>query len=148
GTGQGRDIVYATVSYTLAADSEVDVLATQNNTLTAAINFTGNNLAQLIYGNAGANTLNGGGGADTLIGLGGNDTYIINDASAVVLEGAGDGTDIVYASLSYTLAAGSAVEVLATQNNTLTTALNFTGNNLGQNIYGNAGANVIDGRGG
>src|SRR6185295_17618972 len=86
--GQGRDTVYATLSYTLAADASVEVLAPQNNTLTSALNFTGNNLAQLIYGNAGANTLNGGGGADVLIGLGGNDTYFVSDASVLVLEAA------------------------------------------------------------
>ena len=39
----------------------------------AAINLTGNELANTIYGNAGVNTLNGGGGNDVLLGLGGDD---------------------------------------------------------------------------
>ena len=42
---------------------------------TAAINLTGNELAQTIFGNAGANMLNGGGGADALVGFGGDDWY-------------------------------------------------------------------------
>ena len=42
---------------------------------TAAINLTGNELAQELYGNAGGNILNGGGGADYLIGGGGADFF-------------------------------------------------------------------------
>ena len=46
---------------------------------TAAINGTGNALANTITGNAAANILDGGAGADTLIGGAGNDTYVLGD---------------------------------------------------------------------
>ena len=46
------------------------------NHLGAAVDVTGNSLANVIVGNSAANTLNGGGGNDTLIGGGGNDTLI------------------------------------------------------------------------
>jgi len=58
----GTDTVSASVTYTLSADVE-------NLTLTgaAAINGTGNSLANVITGNAGNNTLNGGAGADFFV---------------------------------------------------------------------------------
>jgi Ca2+-binding RTX toxin-like protein len=64
----GTDAVNASVSYTLNGNIENLTL-----TATAAINGTGNNLNNLIQGNAAANRLNGGTGNDNLLGNGGND---------------------------------------------------------------------------
>ena len=76
-------------------------------------------------------------------------TYTINNALTVVLEGAGGiGQDIVKASISYALSAGSEIETLQTTNDKGKTAINLTGNDFDQVIRGNAGANVIDGKGG
>ena len=68
--------MFASVSYTLAAGVEVELLTTDCDAGTGAINLTGNELANTIYGNAGDNQLNGGAGADTLVGSGGNDMVL------------------------------------------------------------------------
>src|SRR5690606_21028681 len=67
--------VYAATSYTLAEDAFVEVLSTATQAATAAIDLTGNALANLIVGNAGVNVLDGKRGADTLVGLGGADEF-------------------------------------------------------------------------
>jgi Ca2+-binding RTX toxin-like protein len=75
--GQGlHDRVIATASFILASGAEVELLNTDADAGTAAINLTGNEVAQDITGNAGANRLEGKGGADTLIGLSGADTFV------------------------------------------------------------------------
>ena len=63
-------------SYTLAAGAEVELMTTDFHAGTAAIDLTGNELANTIHGNAGDNKLTGGAGADTLVGLAGNDWYL------------------------------------------------------------------------
>ncbi|WP_286158972.1 calcium-binding protein [Methylobacterium sp. Leaf456] len=137
----GIDTVRSSVSFTLAANVE-------NLTLigTAAVNGTGNALANTITGNAGANVLNGAAGADTLIGGAGNDTYVIDNAGDRIVEAKGGGADKVVASVSYTLAAAQEIESLATTGATGTAALKLTGNEFANTITGNAGANVLDGK--
>lgn len=79
--GQGTmDRVLASVSFTLAADDNIEYLATTSGAGTAPISLTGNALAQIIVGNAGSNVLNGGSGRDILRGLGGADTFVFNTA--------------------------------------------------------------------
>jgi Ca2+-binding RTX toxin-like protein len=146
--GQGRDVVYASVSYVLAAGTSIEVLSTVDLAGTTAINLTGNELSNTITGNAGANVLNGGGGVDYMAGLGGDDDYYVDNAGDVVAENAGGGRDVVYTSISYTLAAGSSVEILSTIALLATTPINLTGNELGNGLFGNAGANVLNGGGG
>jgi serralysin len=148
--GQGAaDRVLASTSWTLTAGSEVERVTTSNNAGTAAINLTGNELANVIYGNAGANVLDGKAGADTLVGLGGDDLYYVDNVGDVVSEAAGGGAlDRIFASASYTMGAGVHVERLMTVNNAGTAAINLAGNELGNIVYGNAGANVLNGRAG
>ena len=74
---EGSDLVYATVSYTLAANTENLVLLGSGD-----LNGTGNTLSNAIYGNTGANTLNGGAAADFLQGNAGNDTFVFNAGQA------------------------------------------------------------------
>jgi len=145
--GQGNDILYASANYALAAGLSIEVLATANNLAATAINLTGNELDNFVIGNAGANLLDGGTGADQLWGRGGDDSYYVDGNDAVV-EYAGDGNDIVYARTSYALGVGMAVEVLATIDNTATTAINLIGNAFNNYVVGNAGANTLDGGGG
>ncbi|MBK7898030.1 MAG: hypothetical protein IPJ99_01275 [Betaproteobacteria bacterium] len=62
-SGEGFDSVNAAVSLTLAVHTEALFLSG-----TAALNGTGNTLANLLRGNTGINTLNGGAGTDILEG--------------------------------------------------------------------------------
>ena len=79
--GLGQDVVKTSVSYALAAGSEIEVLRTTNNLGKAAINLTGNEFSQTLIGNSGANVLEGKGGADVMTGGRGNDHFVLsNDA--------------------------------------------------------------------
>jgi Ca2+-binding RTX toxin-like protein len=104
--------------------------------------------ANVIQSGEGNDSLDGRGGADTLAGGGGNDTYRVDNASDKITEAAGGGSDRVYASVSYQLAAGAEVEILNTSSNGGTGAINLVGNNFVQTIVGNAGNNIINGLGG
>ncbi|SJM95964.1 hypothetical protein CRENPOLYSF2_800008 [Crenothrix polyspora] len=84
---QGIDRVYSAVDYTLGANLENLVLRL------SAINGTGNELNNLLVGNAGANTLNGLAGNDILSGKAGNDALNGGDGNDV-LDG-GEGADIL-----------------------------------------------------
>jgi len=164
--GQGNDRIYASLSYSLRAGVSVEILSTDFNAGTAAINLTGNELVNTLYGNAGANILSGGGGndllegrdgndqlhggagADMLVGGLGDDLYFIDNAGDTVMEAAGQGSDRIYTSVSYTLAAGVSVDVMSTDWNAGTGALNLTGNELVNTLFGNEGANILNGGGG
>jgi Ca2+-binding RTX toxin-like protein len=134
----GNDGVYASVSHVLKSNVE-------NLTLTGSgnINGTGNWAANTITGNAGNNVLDGGTDADRLAGAHGDDTYYIDNSADAVVENAGEGTDAVFSSVSYTLSAN-------VENLTLTGSwsLGGTGNELANVLTGNSGANVLNGMGG
>ncbi|WP_457767983.1 hypothetical protein [Cyanobium sp. ULC084] len=143
----GADQVLSSVSYTLNDNVE-------NLTLTgvAAINGTGNTLANAIIGNSaannlkgGADSLNGADGIDTLTGGDGNDTYTVRTVGDLIIESNADsitgGVDGVLSSLAnYTLTAN-------VENLTLTGSANSngTGNSLDNNLLGNIGNNSLDG---
>jgi Ca2+-binding RTX toxin-like protein len=75
---QGIDEVRVTVSYTLTAGADVELLRTDADAGAAPINLTGNANGNVVRGNAGANVINGGDGNDELTGLGGEDLFVFD----------------------------------------------------------------------
>lgn len=75
-----------------------------------------------------------------MVGGAGNDVYYVDTLGNLTIELRNPGTDLVVASLNWTLAAN-------VENLTLTGAgnPNGTGNGLGNRITGNAGNNLLDG---
>jgi len=76
--GVGQDVVKTSVSYALAAGSEIEVLRTTNDKGKTAIKLTGNDFGQTLIGNAASNVLEGKGGVDKLTGLAGKDTFVLS----------------------------------------------------------------------
>jgi Ca2+-binding RTX toxin-like protein len=135
--GGGTDTFMSSVSLTLAGNVENLVLTGTTN-----LNGTGNALDNQITGNAGANTLDGGAGADTLVGGAGNDAYVVDNASDLATEKAGEGTDTIRTVLaSFALLSGNV------ENLTFTGTGPFvgTGNELLNTITGGAGNDTLDG---
>lgn len=121
--GEGIDTVSSSVSHILSANVE-------NLTLTgaAAINGTGNDLANTITGNAAANILTGGlgndiltgnGGGDTMLGGGGLDTLLFTGTSGTI-DGGADSDRLFFAG-NLAGVAVSNLEVLLTSSVTATT---------------------------
>ena len=141
---EGTDTVYAGVNWALGANFENLVL-----TGAAAISGTGNALDNLLTGNsanntlaggAGNDTLNGGAGNDSMAGGAGDDSFAVDSSSDTVTELAGEGTDTVQSSVTFTL--GANVENLTL---TGTGAINGTGNASDNVLTGNSAANVLTG---
>ena len=143
--GGGTDSVLARVSYTLTAGQQIESLAAADRTGLDTLNLTGNAFANTITGNDGANVLNGAAGADTMIGGAGSDTYTVDNTGDRCVEAIGAaGTDLVYASVTYSLA-GYDLENLTLRG---TDNISGTGNALANTITGNSGANILNGAAG
>ncbi len=93
-----------------------------------------------LIGGAGNDVLDGGAGSDFMIGGVGNDTYYVDAMFDGTIENTNEGTDIVYASINYTLE--SNVENLQL---TGTTGRTGTGNALNNNITGTIAADTLSG---
>ncbi len=99
----------------------------------------GNGGNNSLYGMRGNDLLDGMGGRDTLVGSVGNDTYV-TDGGDTITENAGEGTDTVQSSVSFTL--GTNLENLIL---TGTGNITGTGNALANILTGNAGNNLLSG---
>jgi Ca2+-binding RTX toxin-like protein len=139
-SGAGTDAVQASISFSLAGQYVEKLVLTGG----AAIDATGNGLANSLFGNAAANVLNGMGGADAMKGGLGDDTYVVDDAADKVIEASGGGTDTVLSSLTFSLAGLYAENIVLTGNN----AIGATGNSLANSLAGNLAANALSGGGG
>ncbi len=99
--------------------------------------------ADVLFGGADNDTLDGGIGADAMIGGTGDDTFTVDNIGDSVSEEAGEGTDTVLASITYSLA-----ETLENLTLTGAAAINGSGNSVANAILGNNAANVLYGRAG
>ena len=95
-----------------------------------------------LNGLGGNDTLDGGIGADTMNGGSGDDTFIVDNIGDVIGEGVNEGTDLVKAGVSYSIAGFANVENLML---TGAAAINGTGNGLNNTLTGNTGNNKLDG---
>jgi Ca2+-binding RTX toxin-like protein len=160
--GQGADLVFSYVNTTLSANVEnlfmvygSQVYGFGNDTSNVIVgNASNNRLAGFdgndrLEGGAGSDTIDGGNGndvllggldADTLIGGSGDDFYEVDDAGDQVFEAAGNGQDLVYAYVDFTLGANVENLVMLYGNQRF-----GTGNALNNIIIGNASGNVIEG---
>jgi Ca2+-binding RTX toxin-like protein len=78
--GQGVDQVRTSVSYTLTAGADVELLRPIFLTSTGAGNLAGNETGNSVVGNDGINVLNGGSGNDELTGRLGQDSFLFDTA--------------------------------------------------------------------
>lgn len=153
---EGTDTVSSSVSYALAQNLERLVL-TGDNGIDGSGNELGNKLTgnggdNHLYGMAGNDTLDGSAGFDFLEGGLGNDTYIIDETYDIIVENAGEGTDIVTANVSYALDAN--IETLILTGSSELTGMgnelnnSLTGNSANNSLYGFVGNDTLDGKGG
>ncbi len=148
---EGTDTIQSSVSITaLAANVENLILANGVTGTGNALNnqITGNGSANTLSGADGNDTLDGGVGADSMNGGLGDDTFYVDNAGDTVTEAASQGTDVVYASVSYTLAAN--VENLIMSGSALIGTGNgldnqITGNDLDNSLAGGVGADKLSG---
>ncbi|RJF87999.1 calcium-binding protein [Oleomonas cavernae] len=93
-----------------------------------------------LTGNEGNDRLDGGVGADSMAGGLGDDTYFVDDAGDIVTEAAGEGSDRVYAAVSYSLDGAELENLFLTG-----TAVQGDGNGFDNVITGNGADNVLNG---
>ena len=148
GATAGTDTVVSTISYSIASLANVENITLSGSAATA----TGNAGNNVLIGNTAVNTLTGGDGNDTLDGMGGIDTmiggkgddvYTVGSAGETITEAAGEGTDLINSSVSWTL--GANIEKLSLLG---LSAINATGNSLDNVLTGNIGVNTLTGNDG
>ena len=129
---------------TPAKPSAPDAIASPGKTGTSGNDsMLGTAANDTISGGAGNDTIDGAGGNDRMIGGTGNDQYYVRQTGDVVIENAGEGTDLIHAYVSTTMAAN-----VENMNLRSAAVINGTGNSLNNNISGNSSANTIDGKAG
>jgi serralysin len=177
-TAGANDIIYTNVNLTLPANVETlftygaatnvtgngDANAMLGVYSTSGVTFNGGGGNDTIYGSNFADTLNGGADNDTMFGSAGgpdtfadamnggtgNDTYFVQEAADSVTENAGEGTDVVYARINYTL--GANLETLFIYGTATTATGNSAANTIigsyiatGATLDGGAGSDVLIG---
>lgn len=151
--GQGYDVVYSSITYTLTENVEelhllgadaaggtgnaVDNLIIGNDGDNVLAGMAGNDT---LRGNAGNDVLDGGTGIDHLAGGTGDDVYVVDDPGDVVTEQAGEGNDTIRSAIAYGLVAN--VENLELTGDSAIDASGDANDNV---LIGNEGSNVLTG---
>jgi Ca2+-binding RTX toxin-like protein len=136
GTSKANKIFGTTKADTLYGLGGADTLSG----LAGIDRLYGGTSGDTLYGGTGNDLLDGGTGSDRLFGGTGNDTYVVSSIVDKISEKAGQGTDLVRASVSWVL--GTNLENLTLLGKG---KLNGTGNSLANVITGNSGDNVLKG---
>jgi Ca2+-binding RTX toxin-like protein len=137
--GEGTDTIQSSITFSLATLGNIENLALGGaNT----INGTGNAANNTLVGNSANNTLNGGNGNDILIGGKGNDLYQVDSTTDVIVENAGEGTDTIQSSVTFSLATLSNLENLALGG---ANPIDATGNAANNTLSGNNANNTLNG---
>jgi Ca2+-binding RTX toxin-like protein len=139
--GEGHDSLIATASYAVAAGQSVEVLRLDPATGSAALNLTGNELANTLIGNAGANALAGGGGDDVLRGGPGRDA--LNGGGGSDMADYAGQTAAVWVTLAG--AAKAAVSIGGVREDALRFIENVIGGAGDDRLTGDAAANLLSG---
>jgi len=161
GTGFGTEISTGT---TAGLTDTITLVSTGVSTIENLTGGSGNDVLagdsqnNVLIGGAGNDVLNGNAGVDTMIGGTGDDQYNVDNAADVVTEAGGGSTlnvgDTVFASVSYSLSAGTEIEFLrasvATVNGvtpgvTLATNDAIVGDTYLHRIVGGAGNDTLIG---
>jgi hypothetical protein len=162
----GADIVFSSVTYTIA-DADLEAITLTGSSVidatgnSSANTITGNSVNNSLWGGDGNDTisgaagndtllgennddlLDGGTGIDSLVGGTGNDTYVVDSASDIIYEAASEGNDVVYSSVNYALLSSNIENLILTGS-----AISGTGDNGANTITGNSEANTLSGSGG
>ncbi|MEQ1662143.1 MAG: putative Ig domain-containing protein [Thiobacillus sp.] len=117
--------------------NDLDNVVTGNAADNSLLGLWGNDT---LIGGAGDDALFGQEGADSLIGGAGDDYYEIDDAGDTITENLNEGDDFVRSTVSWTL--GDNLERLAVDGDT---DLTVTGNALANGLWGNLGDNTLTG---
>ncbi len=151
GAAAAVTVSLATIAAQNTGGAGVDTLSSISGLIGSNFNdvLTGNQYSNLLSGGGGddrliggdgSDTLDGGAGLDKMFGGLGDDIYYVDSSSDAVVEYAGEGTDLVHASVNYTLKANvENVELEGSAN------LYATGNELANRMQGNSGANKLYG---
>nr|WP_229583079.1 calcium-binding protein [Paracoccus sp. S-4012] len=141
--GGGYDTVFSTATYELPQHVEALHLSGA-----ADIDGTGNDLDNVIVGNAGRNQLTGGGGADTLMGGAGDDFYI-TDGLDTIVEVAGGGRDVMWSPVTATIMPHVEILMLGGTNPIAAYGREgddwLMGNDAANTLAGGAGADTMSG---
>jgi Ca2+-binding RTX toxin-like protein len=141
--GGGFDTIYANVGGNPVFRLPDHVERLIGNGLGSAITIIGNLFDnELVARNGNNDLIDGGAGADIMNAGAGNDIYIVDNIGDRVVET--DGLDTIVTSVDYTLPQD--VEQLRVNGVDTTFAINLTGNGQVNDIVGNDGANIIDGK--
>lgn len=144
--GLGNDVLYGDIGFDTLYGGAGNDIAYGGDDDDLIFGDIGNDR---LYGGAGADILNGGDGRDILDGgtgddimIGGldHDTYYVDSASDFIIEDVAEGTDWVYSTVSYALAANvEHLKLLGTGN------FDLFGNVSDNILMGNRGNNTLNG---